>query len=66
MSGNVIGHGLDRTDGVLKTTGGARYAAEFVLPQLCHAVGPLLLFFRIGNPLPQESTLRSLPDDLCG
>ncbi len=38
MSGNVIGHGLDRTDGVLKTTGGARYAAEFVLPQLCHAV----------------------------
>ena len=38
MSGTVIGYGLDRTDGVLKTTGGARYAAEFVLPRLCHAV----------------------------
>jgi xanthine dehydrogenase YagR molybdenum-binding subunit len=35
---HVIGQPLDRTDGPLKTTGGARYAAEFRLPQLCHAV----------------------------
>jgi len=35
---NVIGQPLDRTDGPLKTTGGARYAAEFRLPGLCHAV----------------------------
>jgi xanthine dehydrogenase YagR molybdenum-binding subunit len=34
----VIGQPLDRTDGPLKTTGGARYAAEFRLPDLCHAV----------------------------
>lgn len=37
-SSNVIGQPLDRTDGPLKTTGGARYAAEFQLPDLCHAV----------------------------
>jgi xanthine dehydrogenase YagR molybdenum-binding subunit len=35
---NIIGQPLDRTDGPLKTTGGARYAAEFRLPDLCHAV----------------------------
>ena len=34
----IIGQPLDRTDGALKTTGGARYAAEFRLPGLCHAV----------------------------
>jgi len=34
----LIGQPLARTDGVLKTTGGARYAAEFALPDLCHAV----------------------------
>jgi xanthine dehydrogenase YagR molybdenum-binding subunit len=33
----VIGAPLDRTDGVQKVTGGARYAAEFALPGLCHA-----------------------------
>jgi xanthine dehydrogenase YagR molybdenum-binding subunit len=37
-SSQVIGQPLDRTDGPLKTTGGARYAAEFRLPDLCHAV----------------------------
>ena len=36
--GSVIGRPLDRTDGPLKVTGGARYAAEFRLPDLCHAV----------------------------
>ena len=35
---SIIGQPLDRTDGPLKTTGGARYAAEFRLPDLCHAV----------------------------
>ena len=35
---SVIGQPLDRTDGPLKTTGGARYAAEFRLPDLRHAV----------------------------
>ena len=38
MSGPIVGLPLDRTDGVLKTTGAARYAAEFVLPGLCHGV----------------------------
>lgn len=38
LSSNIIGQPLDRTDGPLKTTGGARYAAEFRLPGLCHAV----------------------------
>ena len=33
----VIGQPLDRTDGVQKVTGTAQYAAEFALPQLCHA-----------------------------
>lgn len=37
-SSSVIGQPLDRTDGPLKTTGGARYAAEFRLPDLCHGV----------------------------
>lgn len=35
---NVIGKGIDRTDGVLKVTGGARYAAEHRLPRLAYAV----------------------------
>ena len=34
---SLIGEPLDRTDGVQKVTGAARYAAEFALPQLCHA-----------------------------
>ena len=34
----LIGEGVDRADGRLKVTGGARYAAEFALPNLCHAV----------------------------
>ena len=33
----LIGTPLDRTDGVQKVTGGARYAAEFALPGVCHA-----------------------------
>ncbi|WP_116137574.1 xanthine dehydrogenase family protein molybdopterin-binding subunit [Trinickia diaoshuihuensis] len=35
---NMIGQPLDRTDGVLKVTGGAKYAAEFPAAQLAHAV----------------------------
>ncbi|MGG1948020.1 xanthine dehydrogenase family protein molybdopterin-binding subunit [Trinickia sp. NRRL B-1857] len=35
---NMIGQPLDRTDGVLKVTGGAKYAAEFPASQLAHAV----------------------------
>jgi xanthine dehydrogenase YagR molybdenum-binding subunit len=35
---NTVGQPLDRTDGVLKVTGGARYAAEFPAAQLAHAV----------------------------
>ena len=38
LKSSVIGLPLGRTDGPLKTTGGARYAAEFRLPELCHAV----------------------------
>jgi xanthine dehydrogenase YagR molybdenum-binding subunit len=34
----LIGDGVDRADGRLKVTGAARYAAEFPLPNLCHAV----------------------------
>src|SRR5206468_3349158 len=34
----VIGRPIDRVDGRLKVTGAARYAAEFALPRLCHAV----------------------------
>ena len=34
----IIGRPLDRVDGRLKVTGAARYAAEFALPHLCHAV----------------------------
>ena len=32
------GQALDRTDGTLKTSGDARYAAEFAPPRLVHAV----------------------------
>ena len=35
---NTIGQPLDRTDGFLKVTGGARYAADFPAAQLAHAV----------------------------
>ena len=34
----LIGDGVDRADGRLKVTGGAKYAAEFAVPDLCHAV----------------------------
>ena len=34
----IIGQPIDRVDGRLKVTGAARYAAEFSLPHLCHAV----------------------------
>lgn len=33
-----VGQPLDRTDGLLKVTGRARYAAEFQVPRLVHAV----------------------------
>ena len=33
-----VGQPLDRTDGLLKVTGQARYSAEFQLPRLVHAV----------------------------
>src|SRR5689334_14538675 len=33
-----IGQGIDRVDGKLKVTGGARYAAEFQVPDVVHAV----------------------------
>jgi xanthine dehydrogenase YagR molybdenum-binding subunit len=33
-----IGQGIDRVDGRLKVTGGARYAAEFQVPDVVHAV----------------------------
>ncbi|MDP9107570.1 MAG: xanthine dehydrogenase family protein molybdopterin-binding subunit [Pseudomonadota bacterium] len=35
---SVIGQAIDRTDGPLKVTGAARYAAEHALPRLAHAV----------------------------
>ncbi len=35
---NLIGQPLDRTDGLLKVTGDARYAAEFPAARLAHAV----------------------------
>ncbi|MGN6665419.1 MAG: xanthine dehydrogenase family protein molybdopterin-binding subunit [Trinickia sp.] len=35
---NTLGQPHDRTDGVLKVTGGARYAADFPAAQLAHAV----------------------------
>ena len=35
---SVVTQPLDRTDGPLKVTGEARYAAEFQLPRLAHAV----------------------------
>src|SRR3954452_3351283 len=34
----VIGPPRDRVDGPLKVTGGARYSAEFAVPNLAHAV----------------------------
>ncbi|AIE84044.1 xanthine dehydrogenase family protein molybdopterin-binding subunit [Fimbriimonas ginsengisoli] len=34
----VVGQPLDRVDGKLKVTGGARYASEFEAPNLAHAV----------------------------
>src|SRR4051812_14154773 len=34
----IIGKGIDRVDGRLKVTGGAKYAAEFDLKNLAHAV----------------------------
>ncbi len=35
---NLIGQPFDRTDGLLKVTGEARYAAEFPEARLAHAV----------------------------
>lgn len=35
---NIIGQGIDRLDGRLKVTGGARYSAEHPLPRLAQAV----------------------------
>jgi xanthine dehydrogenase YagR molybdenum-binding subunit len=35
---SIIGQPLDRTDGRLKVTGGARYAADHALPRMAHAV----------------------------
>ena len=35
---NVIGQPLDRVDGRLKVTGGARYAAEARVPDLLYGV----------------------------
>ena len=35
---SVVTQPIDRTDGPLKVSGQARYAAEFQLPQLAHAV----------------------------
>lgn len=35
---SLVGQPMDRVDGVLKVTGGARYAAELELPGLVHAV----------------------------
>lgn len=35
---NSVGEPMDRVDGRLKVTGGARYAAEYALPNLVHAV----------------------------
>lgn len=37
-SGGVIGKPIDRVDGRLKVTGGARYAAEFPMEKMAHAV----------------------------
>ncbi|MGI4814636.1 MAG: xanthine dehydrogenase family protein molybdopterin-binding subunit [Janthinobacterium lividum] len=34
----IVGAPLSRTDGLLKVTGGARYAAEFARPDVAHAV----------------------------
>ena len=34
----LIGQGVDRADGRKKVTGSAQYAAEFAVPNLCHAV----------------------------
>lgn len=37
MSTAAVGKPMDRVDGRLKVTGGAKYAAEFVYPDLAHA-----------------------------
>jgi xanthine dehydrogenase YagR molybdenum-binding subunit len=34
----IIGQGIDRTDGRLKVTGGAKYSAEHAVPRLAYAV----------------------------
>jgi xanthine dehydrogenase YagR molybdenum-binding subunit len=52
---SIIGRPLDRTDGPLKTTGGARYAAEFRLAGLCHAVMVLSTIAR-GRIVDLDST----------
>src|SRR5436309_15483292 len=36
--GKIVGAPMDRVDGRLKVTGGARYAAEFSAPRLAHGV----------------------------
>ena len=38
METKVVGKGIDRVDGRLKVTGGARYAAEFPVTNVAHAV----------------------------
>ena len=38
MTEPAIGHPLDRVDGRLKVTGGARYSAEYPIPRLAYAV----------------------------
>ncbi|HYX41226.1 MAG TPA: hypothetical protein VE821_05995, partial [Pyrinomonadaceae bacterium] len=38
QSTGVVGQPLDRVDGRLKVTGGARFAAEWPLENMCHAV----------------------------
>lgn len=39
MKNNSIGEPLSRIDGRLKVTGGAKYAAEWDIPHMAHAVG---------------------------
>jgi len=38
MSAPITGLGIDRVDGALKVCGRATFAAEFAIPELCHAV----------------------------
>ena len=42
----TVGTPMDRVDGRLKVTGGARYAAEFAIPNLAHG---LLITSTIAN-----------------